>query len=344
MKKRILKLIAFAALIAVMLAGITACEEEVAQPSNDESKPECLSENLSGDSVVGGVRFKTHRHDGLSKGLVTVYQRDFIETGEAYFIEDETKTFETMKVYRKTDPTKFFYVMTTNLDIPYPYDLYINGNTLTSTTESWYYANDPANIDIYGWLYTRSGAKAMQNSIYMKMKRYNKDGSIQRRPSRVFGRLMTRRDMADILEIANLDDIFRGPNVRIHEGDENYDGYYDAFVFGLDDAKPSDAIHSLGGYRDKYHYPSDIELIKKKHPTFTDSELKLFYNGYFAEKDGCGKYWMAEERVCNYLHVNRYFFMEDTEEWTAYFMMSGPVEKGHPDYGFSVRYVFDPFM
>ncbi len=330
MKKRILKLIAFAALIAVMLAGVTACEEEVAQTTNNESDTESFSWNVSGDSVVGGFRFRVHRHNGISKGLAFGKQRDYLETGTAYFLSKPSKTFETMKVYRQSDPSKYFYVMTTNLDIPYPYNLYLRGDTLTSTTESWYYADDPANIATYGWLYTRSGAKAMQNRICMDFP--------DRKPTRVRGRLMTRRDMADILEVDDIDDIFRGHNVW-----DGIEGYYDAFVFGLDLGNPED-VHSLGGYRDKYHFPSEKELIKKRHTAFSDYELSLMYNGYYSELNGCGKYWMAEEGVCNYLHINKYFFLNDPEEWTAYFMMSGPVDNDHRDYGFSVRYVFDPFM
>ena len=341
MKKRILKLIAFAALIAVMLAGITACEEEVVQPSNDESKPECLSENLSGDSVVGEVRIRIPRHNGLSKGL-SWDQYGSIETGKAYFRSIRTKTFETMKVYRQSDPSKYFYVMTKNLDIPYPYDLYLRGDSLTSTTESWYYANDPDNIGVYGWLYTRSGAKAMQNNICMDLVCIKNGMEDPRGKTPVRGRLMTRRDMADILEVADIEDIFYHHDVEESES-WGKNGYYSAFVFGLGWSYPEDD-HSLGGYRDKYHFPSEKELIKKQHPVFNDYELSLMYDGFFAEKKGCGRYWMAEDRVCNYLHIYRYWFLNDTEEWTAYFMKSGPVENGHPDYGFSVRYVFDPFL
>ena len=64
MKKRILKLIAFAALIAVMLAGITACEEEVVCPS-ESSAIQVENHNNDVDSVLLVRRYPKQ---GLSKG------------------------------------------------------------------------------------------------------------------------------------------------------------------------------------------------------------------------------------------------------------------------------------
>ena len=52
MKKRILKLIAFAALIAVMFAGITACEDEVVHTSSDETEAVDEHVAVADDGVV----------------------------------------------------------------------------------------------------------------------------------------------------------------------------------------------------------------------------------------------------------------------------------------------------
>ena len=346
MKKRILKLIAFAALIAVMLAGIAACEKEEPRPSDNENETAAVNpqETVADDGVAGEFTVRFRRHNSHSKGLVCGDQHDWIETDKAYFIEDKSKTFETMKVYRQSDPTKFFYIMTTNLDIPYPYDDYMqNKPPAPIMSDCWFYANDPANIDTCGWLYTRAAVSIMRNKIYMELPMYKDGKPMLGKRTKVRGRLPNNRDMADLLEVANEMDMFKYHDVWDYADDYEKNSYYDAFVFGLGDANPSDAKHSLGGYRDKYtvNDPSDRAILREKWQ-LPDNILRLLYTGFFAEKGCCGRYWMAESNICNFLHINRCLLFCDEEEWRTVFMLSGPVEKNHPDYGMSVRFVFEP--
>ncbi len=286
----------------------------------------------------------------LTKGLdIDFITDETIEQGVAYFSENPNKTYQTMKVIRRSDPSKYFYVMITNLDIPYPFDLYLTDSTQVITSECSPYADNMSYLQKYGLLYTKYGADHICEYLYMRLPVIRNGKEVNNRKRNIRGRLMTRQDIADILEvdIAVADSCIEIDEASIDEYyDETKHAYYNAFVFGLElKSAITDAHHSLGGYRDKYNVddPNEIEEIRKQWP-LPDYALKQMYTKDYANITHIGVYWMANENWHRHkLSIIKDMWMAVEYKWLSNYHYAGNPNSDNKDYGYSVRLVFDPF-
>lgn len=337
---------------AIALTLSSCQDDEISQLKGNETKKLSLSDSDSKLKDVFSIRF-TPPKNSLKKGLL-VDQRDKdivdIETGVAFFAENPNKTYETMKVCRKSDPSKYFYIMLTNLDIPYPFEVYLKDTTQVITSECGPYANDYSYLKEYGLLYTKYGADHIKDYIYMKLPLVRNGKEVPGKTRTIRGRLMRDYDIADLFEtdMHHLYDTITDETIdEIYVGNEY--GYYNAFVFGLDEKyRDSDANHSLGGFRDLYNvnYPDEIEYIREQWPGFPDYALKQIYTKDCAHITHSGDYWMSTDTkgLRRRLSIYRNEWMYDNHPWSASYLYAGLRNNSNKDYGYAVRLVFDPFF
>ena len=297
-----------------MLAGITACEEEVICTS-ESSEEQIVNHNYDGDSVLLVRRYTSQ---GLSKGYRM--QNSNIET--AYVTSDDGKyTYKVMKVYRRNS-NHYFYIMMENLDCPYeaPTDTQIS---------CWTYGGDESNAKTYGRLYTWEAANALRHKFSMDLAKYAADGVTVRIPDfTCFARLMNKEDVLDLLESDTIGNLYYN---SISLNDDYYDKdscYYDAFVFGTEHAhgNEANAYHSLGGMRDMYY--TEHVLYEENH--------------YYWDKNKMGHFWTSEkpgksDKEHIPLHIMRRSVTGTVYEFVAFWNAGWDNRNG-----FSVRYVFEP--
>lgn len=278
-------------------------------------------ENMEPVTTIATFKPKSH----LSKGRFG--DIPWLELGYATYVDDTSIKYQTMKVYRRSDTLKYFYVMLTNLNIP---DLAV----------SYSYANDKSNDDLYGRLYTRDGADKYASKVKMTLPVHRPGKPV--RDGYVYGRLMTKEDLCDILEIDSFDDKATydlSPSYL----ERAWDMYYDAFVFGIDDdASEAASFHTLAGWKNSTSiYDPRLNLTPE---IFHEMEI-AFEAGYYSQKNHKGMYWMNyvnSNDASDVLVIYRHNYWDDDDLWRV---AVGPFANHSYDwYGFSVRYVFDPFL
>jgi hypothetical protein len=339
-----------------MLCG-TSCQEEEVKVSNGDLTNGKISEVINKDSVltIDGKRMEwniniTPQKKSISKGMIidekTYYEIDLKD----YFPNDYeiTKTItynhknkdntttkykiNLLRIDRRTEPGKYFYVMTENLNVELD-------------TACWLYGDKYDNIK-YGRLYTWHSATELAKKIRINLPVYFKNEPTRKKfktEPLVKARLLSVQDVKDIIEsdyIGNMpyngytiDDNFNAPEHEIANDFQLY--YYDAFLCGLlksANNKPDELSgqKSLGGYRDTQQHP--------------ESEWKYYEKGWYTSLNENGLIWLSDNSIPNHpewepndCHLPLYIEKNSKYNYTA-FINVGRLNK----YGFSVRYVFEP--
>ncbi len=238
MKNRIMKLIAFAAVIAVVLAGMTACEEEEPVVVEAESVSEQVEVANDGVLVVDGKRmewtFSQKYAAGVSKGLVAD-ESDYLEVDTVYCYSDPKKKYLAVKVYRVSNPGRYFYMMIDNV-----------AEKVEFNHQCTVYDFKESNAAKYGYLYQWPLAYQLRNDFYMKLPDYRANG----RPTRVYehvGRLPNRIDINDLMEEDH--DVYQQQLKSVHDFSGWDEMYFDAFLCGLKKGTDKDCDKTFAGYR-----------------------------------------------------------------------------------------------
>ena len=249
--------------------------------------------------------------------------------------------YKLLRIDRKSEPGKYFYVMIDNLDVKLD-------------TACWAYGNNETNVKKYGRLYTWFAANALANKISIKMPVYkaNKptetllnDTSIK---LPVKARLLSYKDVCDIIECNTIGHLpENGYTINKHREDQMDDNipkhgmfdlplyYYDVFLGGLEgpsnddnDIDYSRGERILGGYRD-----ADI-------PPYSSG------NGDYARLNRQGFIW-TREKPDNSLpdtKVSHFpLIIEQLDNHNRVYNYSAHINSGAGNkHGYSVRYVFEP--
>ena len=304
MKQNLKFILAMVVLLVMAIVSFSSCEkEEASGGGRSDSLPNVIYAPVKGENLEWAFNAPT---PSLSKGFWT---HDSWELGKAYCKDDRSHSFVTMKVYRRNDPDKYFFVMLTNLDIK-------------ADKHCWAYNDDERNVGKYGYLYTWMKAKELGEKVYMELQGRNRRGDII--PKKICGRLMTFEDVKDILEADVVPEHdyegnqLNGNNLPATDGDL----YYDAFVFGVektDDFDGPAAQHTLGGNRNT-EWNTQIDR----------------YGGL----NSWGNFWLDEKEYNPDYH---YFLTVLRGGGKQKFDYSAYANHMINDYnGLSVRYVFEP--
>lgn len=304
MKQNLKFILAMVVLLVMAIVSFSSCEkEEVSGGGRSDSLPNVIYAPVKGENLEWAFNAPA---PSLSKGFYL--GEDAWEYDTAYCKDDASHTFKTLKVYRRNDPDKYFYVMLTNLDIK-------------ADKHCWAYNDDERNVGKYGYLYTWMKAKELAGKVYMRLPYRTRNGRFVERTT--YGRLMTFEDVKDILESDTLPEHdYEGNQLRVDKlPTYGVDLCYDAFVFGLEYTSDynGSAQHTLGGNRNT-EWNTQIDR----------------YGGLNA----WGAFWLDEKEYNPDYH---YFLSvlrgggKDKFDYSAY------VNHMIRDYnGLSVRYVFEP--
>ena len=335
----------------VMFAAFTlySCEKETETVSQS-----VIEQSTDSILTINGKRmewkFNLKNGNKLSKGMIadekTLYdlyietylpeKYDLLKTIKYEHKDSKNRTtnyyFKLLRIDRKSEPGKYFYVMLDNLNVKLD-------------TACWIYGDNESNVSKYGRLYTWWAAKALAKKIKLQLPVYKKNEPTQLKissPLPVTAKLMTYRDVADILECDNvgntsdngytIDDNIGAPNHKIVDDMPFY--YYDVFLAGLynntGDFDYSLGKKSLGGFR-------NTSQREKKY-------WDVWEKGWYTCLNECGFFWL-DDNMCprtansdyDYCHVPLRVSCEDGYNYTAF--INVPY---HNMYGFSVRYIFEP--
>ncbi len=253
----------------VMFAAFTlySCEKEtetISQSVIEQSTDSILT--INGKRMEWKLNLKNGNK--LSKGFHMNTSDLGLEFGTAYYTQDPSKRYTTMKV-RRRNSERYFYIMIENLDIELD-------------TACWAYKNDESYVSKYGRMYTWNSGHALAKKINMKLPVYDTDGNVIAKSVGTPGRLLNTEDVLDIIEAETIGNL---PTCGYHaESDYEKWGsfYFDTFVFGVEDADGDlSKGHSVlsgnrlggGGYtglnKAGYYWMDDgVDFIKKAHYEF----------------------------------------------------------------------------
>lgn len=268
-----------AAVLLVTAFALNSCDEDVTevQPKQNET---ILTEGLEKNPlVIDGGKKEWHfslQPRKLTKGLLldeASYYESIIEDlrkvyGDDYKLIDtlrftyKNQNYETklLRVDRKSEPGKYFYVMIDNLSVKLD-------------TACWAYADDEENVQKYGRLYSWRSAQALAKEITMRLPVYEANNPTQKKfggklQLPVKARLLSRKDICDIIECDaighlpengySLDNLLEQCWDNLHAEYPLF--YYDVFVGGLDGSDNNyieyfRGEHSLAGGRGAFQQP-----------------------------------------------------------------------------------------
>ena len=272
----------------------------------------CEKEEPGPDKDINVVQ--EDKTKSLSKGFYFDSRELGHEYKEATYKDNTNYKYRTLKVYRKSEPGKYFYVMLDNLSIP-------------QETGCWAYDNKWSNADKYGFLYTWETAKALAKRITMELPVLNQNGETIIAKASTPGRIMNCQDLYDLIEEDMLSNVLSESKdgYTISEEWEKFENfYYDEFVVGTDyaDCDYSAANHTLAGGR--YYGGTNGEW-------------------YFEGLNEEGHYWTNDYYQSPNAH--RVFVIKRKDSyWKTEFDLKAYIRNAiiENECGLSVRLVFEP--
>ena len=232
-----------------------------------------------------------------------------------------------LRVDRKSEPGKYFYVMIDNLNV-------------ALDTACWAYADNVSNVSTYGRLYTWPAANALATQISMQLPVYsatNPTQQISGVPAQlVQAQILSQQDVCDIIECDTIGHMPEyGYSVICNLSSAPGHGilnmplfYYDVFVGGLAWSGHIDYTlghHTLGGFRNTI----------QQDPMYWE----YWVNGWYTGINTKAFIWLRD-RSGSETHPFHYPLVI---EYNNNYNYSAYVNAGHWDkYGYSVRYIFEP--
>ena len=348
MNKYFVKIAVVLFLVAFAMSSCDKDAPEVAPPQNDVSvKPVVMEGHTTQPIEIDGKKQEwtfPARQKSLSKGMIQD-EADYysaiesylqMEYGSDYKLIDTINfpyhnvnySIKVLRVDRKSEPGKYFYVMIDNLNVQLD-------------TACWAYGDNSSNVGTYGRLYTWHAANALASKITMWLPRYSESNPteplLNGRKFRVQAKILSRQDVCDIIECDTIGHMpcygYTIDDNIIPEGHGMLSlplYYYDVFVGGLEGPNTNEPIdytrglHTLGGYRNTAY---------QNHP--------FYVNGWYADLNTAAFIWLRDKYMPSIFNDPFHYPLEikynNDYNYTAY------INAEHWDqYGFSVRYVFEP--
>lgn len=338
-----------AAALLVTAIALNSCEKDVTEFETEQNESVVTGGLEKNPVVIDGKKMEWQfslRPRKLAKGMLldetdwySSYALEALrdEYGDDYKLVDTLRfsyrnqnyEIKLLRVDRKSEPGKYFYVMIDNLAVKID-------------TACWAYADDESYVDKYGRLYTWNAANALAPNIKMSLPVYDINNPTQKKFGGklylpVKARLLNRQDVCDIIE-CNAIGAFPETGYTIDDQSENWVGhtqyeiplfYYDVFIGGLEGPNLGESIdysrgeRSLAGYRNTVH--QSVGFGK-------------WDNGWFGYLNEIGLFWLDEQEfpVTN-AHYPLSILPEENKDFTAFINCHC-----NNQFGYSVRYVFEP--
>lgn len=344
----------FKILIAVLFASsfsFSSCDKDVTDIEIEQDEP-VISELIDNNPlVIDSKKQEWHfslKPRKLTKGML-VNEAEYYESiiiplrkvyGDDYKLIDTINftyknrnyDIKVLRVDRKSEPGKFFYVMIDNLDV-------------RLDTACWAYGDNESNVKKYGRLYTWDAANALANEIPMRLPVYDANNPMQKKfggalKMSVKAKLLSRQDILDIIECEAIGDLTKNGYTLDDLNEQCWNNihadagplfYYDVFVGGLecsnvDGRDYAQGEHTLGGMRNTY-----------RQPQWAWSDWNG--DGWYKGLNEFSKIWTSEGYAdIHYpLQIERKY-KENLYEYSAF--INSMLHSN--EFGYSVRYVFEP--
>lgn len=268
--------------------------------------------DISQPAVIDGKTYewKFERKRRLSKSFFIDYSSPIYDSmfsvANEYPFSPTSRTYQVMKVWRKSESGKYFWIMIENFK-------YKPGDS------SYVYNNVEANAQTYGRMYHWEIANECGSKVRMLLPGRFNDGTYTNTTFPTYGHLPTIQDINDVMEV---DAIGFLPETGTTIFDFDYDyGYYDLFLSGrefYDEINETAAYHTLGGWLNNTDYATN---------GFYDLNERSFY-------------WTSTQpSENNYGFHYPLRIYNDDGNYAAFINIS---HANH--YGFYVRYVFEPIQ
>ena len=348
MNKYFVKIAVVLFLVAFAMSACDKEEPDISTVRSDVSTAPVVMEGYVRQPIeINGKKMEwtfPARQKSLSKGIL-VDEANWYALLEPYLKVDygsdyqliDTVNFDyhntnysvkVLRVDRKSEPGKYFYVMIDNLNVP-------------MDTACWAYADNNSNASTYGRLYTWNAANALTPYITMNLPIYSEDNPTVP----LFGgfklpvqaKLPSHQDICDIIECDTIGHLpFYGYKINQNNTAPTHGVspplpqrlyYYDVFVGGLEGSGYTDytrGLHTLGGFRNTY----------QQAPMYWDT----WVNGWYTGLNNTAFIWLRDQYFPgDPFHEPLEINYNNDYNYTAF------INADHWDqYGFSVRYVFEP--
>ncbi|MBR4324520.1 MAG: hypothetical protein IKP73_03215 [Bacteroidales bacterium] len=348
MNKYFVKIAVVLFLVAFAMSSCDKDGPEVTTPPDDVSVGTVVMEGHTRQPIeIDGKKQEwtfPARQKSLSKGILVdeatlyplvennvlkpQYGSDYKLIDTVNFVHNNTNySIKVLRVDRKSEPGKYFYVMIDNLNVQLD-------------TACWAYADSNSNASTYGRLYTWHAANALAPQITMDLPVYSATNPTEKLmngdTNPVEAKILSRQDVCDIIEcdaIGNMsyngytidDNIYAPP----HGTPPLFPlFYYDVFVGGLEYSGYKDysrGLHTLAGFRNTI----------QQDPMYWNTWVYGWYTG----KNTTAFIWLRNRSGSSNdpFHYPLEIDYDEDYNYTAF------INAAHWDqYGFSVRYVFEP--
>ncbi|MBO7441163.1 MAG: hypothetical protein J6U21_15935 [Bacteroidales bacterium] len=342
MNKYFVKIAIVLFLVAFAMSACDKDEPDVSTVRSDVSTAPVVMEGIARHPIeIDGKKMEWKlpaRQKSLSKGIIAneaglyplmspVLGYKLIDT--VNFVYHNTNySVRVMRVDRKSEPGKYFYVMIDNLNVQ-------------MDTACWAYADNSSNASTYGRLYTWNAANALTPYITMDLPIYSADnptdpllgGFTFPTPAKI----LSWQDVCDIIEsdtIGHLPVYGYTVDQNVYAPGHGSLGlplyYYDVFVGGLEWSGYKDytrGLHTLAGFRNTY----------QQDPMY----WSVWVNGWYTYLNEVALIWLRDQSPLagpnDPFHYPLEIDYDEDYNYTAF------INAMHWDqYGFSVRYVFEP--
>lgn len=231
------------AITSIVMLTLISCEKEtLIKTLNSGTNDTLISQGIAKCPI-----YRFNFKHSLNKSFFMVYSDiesdTMFSTAQEYPYNSTANKYKVMKVYRKSDPTKFFWIMIENFRYKSPNGCYV-------------YNDIESNAKTYGRLYHWEVAKECEKKIRMNIPRKQADGAYTQKTFPTYGHLPTRQDILDLLEVESIGVFPENNSVSVLDLDcDNF--YYDVFLSGrdfFDEVNEKAAYHSIAGCRDNTDY------------------------------------------------------------------------------------------
>ena len=346
-----------AVVLFLVAFAVSACDKEepdISTVRSDVSTAPVVMEGYVRQPIeIEGKRQEwtfSDRQKSLSKGIIrneatwysqvepllkAQYGSNYKLIDTVYFTYNNTNySIKVLRVDRKSEPGKYFYVMIDNLNVQ-------------MDTACWAYGDNNSNASTYGRLYSWYAANALASQITMWLPIYQANnptsplvpGLNLQQP--VTAKLLSRQDVCDIIESDAIGDMpYNGypiTNNMQPAGHGQYSiplYYYDVFVGGLEGPNQGESIdfsrglHTLGGFRN----------TMQQDPIYWGN---YWVNGWYALQNQNAFIWLRDQHSSTPpdmpIHYPLEIVYNNDYTYTAYINV-----ESWDKYGYSVRYVFEP--
>ncbi|MBQ4408537.1 MAG: hypothetical protein II852_16180 [Bacteroidales bacterium] len=263
-----------AVVLFLVAFAMSACDKDVGTDdsiveNNGTESPLVVTHGyVSQPAVIDGKKYEWtfERKNSLSKSFYFDWTDSDMDDMFSTAKEDPTsRTYKVMKVWRKSQPGKYFWIMIENFKF-------------NMGDSSYVYNNVDTNAEVYGRMYHWEIANQCASLVRMNLKRIDANGNEFGPKIPTPGRLPTTQDLCDLMEQNYVDKYVNSFNPYTDWG------YYDVFLSGREfynGLYAPAAYPTMGGWMDNTDYGYQYYDYLHQEVNFWTSDWYLVESAHY---------------------------------------------------------------